>query len=625
MEAEAAGREMLGAALRVLDVCTRQLHLPEDVVTITINWTKLQDVPVPSPALFSQTLQQHMQSFLDKLKAFVKGEEVCPDENACRATHGGSCVKSAEPTEGNRDETPEGAFSGPEDGKDTKESLDEGSRRACLCAERKENAQGRNPEHLKESLSGCIDGNTTMKCPVENGSKPDCEHGSSKSPEVMETSKAASPGHQGRKDAFECPAEDTRIDSENSSTRSTMTASSGSTEIQEKVPSEPTDMDINMECPSGDVGKTSAVYYSAKSAGTTERKKTRINGKVHVSPSAEQDAMKCPAEDASRANVMECSIAAGGGTESEQKTPPGPSKMRHSLECLDASKRDTRDTSALSAEATIESGTAACKRVSCDLTDRDEAMECLTEDASTADISAASAKNAETTEGNTAKASEEAAADGPPGMSGAVNSSLRFDQEVVQIKAQKAEIDRRIMAFIERKQAEINKNNVREFCNVIDCNQENSCARTDAVFTPYPGFRSHVKVSRVVNTYGPQTRPDLASASSTKTSALSRDCGNQAVEERLQNIETHLCLQSGGPVPKDIYMRIKKLEEKILELEGLSPEYFQTVSFPGKRRKSQAAQSCSLVELDQKISALRGKLVRTASDLSSRHGDKFHV
>lgn len=80
---------------------------------------------------------------------------------------------------------------------------------------------------------------------------------------------------------------------------------------------------------------------------------------------------------------------------------------------------------------------------------------------------------------------------------------INFDPEVVQIKAGKAEvsdldlrnnnslilnvnndiniyhhayylqIDRRISAFIERKQAEINENNVREFCNVIDCNQGN--------------------------------------------------------------------------------------------------------------------------------------------------------
>ncbi|KAM9433857.1 MAP3K12-binding inhibitory protein 1 isoform 2-T2 [Salvelinus alpinus] len=70
---------------------------------------------------------------------------------------------------------------------------------------------------------------------------------------------------------------------------------------------------------------------------------------------------------------------------------------------------------------------------------------------------------------------------------------LQVDDLSIQIRANKSEIDRRISAFIERKQLEINENNVREFCNVIDCNQEDSCARTDAVFTPYPGFKSHVK------------------------------------------------------------------------------------------------------------------------------------
>ncbi|XP_072867035.1 MAP3K12-binding inhibitory protein 1 isoform X4 [Chlorocebus sabaeus] len=146
-------------------------------------------------------------------------------------------------------------------------------------------------------------------------------------------------------------------------------------------------------------------------------------------------------------------------------------------------------------------------------------------------------------------------------------TQLHFDPEVVQIKAGKAEIDRRISAFIERKQAEINENNVREFCNVIDCNQENSCARTDAIFTPYPGFKSHVK---------------------------------------------------GGPVPRDIYQRIKKLEDKILELEGISPEYFQSVSFSGKRRKVQPPQqNYSLAELDEKISALKQALLRKSREAES--------
>ncbi|KAM9062694.1 MAP3K12-binding inhibitory protein 1 [Sarcophilus harrisii] len=206
------------------------------------------------------------------------------------------------------------------------------------------------------------------------------------------------------------------------------------------------------------------------------------------------------------------------------------------------------------------------------------------------------------------------------------DKQINFDPEVVQIKAGKAEIDRRISAFIERKQAEINENNVREFCNVIDCNQENSCARTDAVFTPYPGFKSHVKVSRVVNTYGPQTRSRTEGIQGTghKINNIFRDCGNQAVEERLQNIEAHLRLHTGGPVPRDIYQRIKKLEDKILELEGISPEYFQPVNYSGKRRKVQPPQqNYSLAELDEKISALKQALLRKSNETESMVTDQF--
>ncbi|XP_064005059.1 MAP3K12-binding inhibitory protein 1 isoform X1 [Pogoniulus pusillus] len=201
---------------------------------------------------------------------------------------------------------------------------------------------------------------------------------------------------------------------------------------------------------------------------------------------------------------------------------------------------------------------------------------------------------------------------------------INFDPEVVQIKAGKAEIDRRISAFIERKQAEINENNVREFCNVIDCNQENSCARTDAIFTPYPGFKSHIKVSRVVNTYGPQTRSEGTHGSNHKANVPVHDCGNQAVEERLQNIEAHLRLQKGGPVPRDIYQRIKKLEDKILELEGLSPEYFQSVSCSGKRRKVQPPhQNYSLAELDEKINAIKEALLRKTKESKSKEAEQL--
>ncbi|KAI5616770.1 MAP3K12-binding inhibitory protein 1 [Silurus asotus] len=197
------------------------------------------------------------------------------------------------------------------------------------------------------------------------------------------------------------------------------------------------------------------------------------------------------------------------------------------------------------------------------------------------------------------------------------------DDRCVQIKAGKAEIERRISAFIERKQLEINENNVREFCNVINCNQENSCARTDAVFTPYPGFKSHVKVTRVVNTYGPQTRGGHTEQGEQHQGLYSRDCGNPVIEERLNNIEAHLKLPAAGPVPQSIYQRLKKLEDRILELEGLSPEYFHSTGYFHKRLKGSVSQNYSLSELDGKINAVRTALLKRASEFQSRDVGEF--
>ncbi|KAM3870978.1 MAP3K12-binding inhibitory protein 1 [Diretmus argenteus] len=202
------------------------------------------------------------------------------------------------------------------------------------------------------------------------------------------------------------------------------------------------------------------------------------------------------------------------------------------------------------------------------------------------------------------------------GISESDESKSQADDLTVQIRAGRSEIDRRISAFMERKQMEINENNVREFCNVIDCNQENSCARTDAVFTPYPGFKSHVKVTRVVNTYGPQTRGGggQGEAGEQQRGPAARDCGNPAIEERLHNVETHLKLPTAGPVPLSVYQRLKKLEDRILELEGLSPEYFQSTSYLHKRPKTSSTQACSLTELDEKISAVKAALLKRVND-----------
>lgn len=41
-------------------------------------------------------------------------------------------------------------------------------------------------------------------------------------------------------------------------------------------------------------------------------------------------------------------------------------------------------------------------------------------------------------------------------------------------------------------------------------------------------------------------------------------------------IEECILSSAAGPVPLSVYQRLKKLEDRILELEGLSPEYFQS-------------------------------------------------
>lgn len=64
-------------------------------------------------------------------------------------------------------------------------------------------------------------------------------------------------------------------------------------------------------------------------------------------------------------------------------------------------------------------------------------------------------------------------------------------------------------------------------------------------------------VTRVVNTYGPQTRSggDQAEAGDKQRGPLTRDCGNAAIEERLNNIEAHLKLPAGER--QEVIVRLK--------------------------------------------------------------------
>ncbi|CAH3173664.1 unnamed protein product, partial [Porites evermanni] len=156
------------------------------------------------------------------------------------------------------------------------------------------------------------------------------------------------------------------------------------------------------------------------------------------------------------------------------------------------------------------------------------------------------------------------------------NDITELDESLIQVKAGKAEIDRRISAFIQRKRVEVDLLNKREFCNILDMENSNEfrCARTDAVFVHRLGQKSHIKVTKVDNTSTTSEAQALGPEISTRTSPQLETKSCPGVEERLRNIETHLGYKPGRPVPSDVYKRLADLELKVLRLEGLSPEYF---------------------------------------------------
>lgn len=195
-------------------------------------------------------------------------------------------------------------------------------------------------------------------------------------------------------------------------------------------------------------------------------------------------------------------------------------------------------------------------------------------------------------------------------------SNRNDESHLIQIKASNDEIDRRIAAFIEQKRQEVDEYNRKEFCSVFtDEDPDDSCARVNAVFLSRPGGKSHIKVSKVVNLHGPQTQI----TSPLKIKEEKPDDVLPGVEERLRNIEEHLKIKTGPKINKtNVYSRLKQLENRILYLEGISPEYFDHSVPPQKQRKvdrfvkqeTSIDQELSLDDIDAKMSILKEKLKR---------------
>eukprot|EP00794_Sanderia_malayensis_P020319 gene20318-22318_t len=193
---------------------------------------------------------------------------------------------------------------------------------------------------------------------------------------------------------------------------------------------------------------------------------------------------------------------------------------------------------------------------------------------------------------------------------------------LVQISATSQEIKRRIDAFIKQKRQEVDTYNRREFCVFQDDETDATCARTDATYVPRHGKKSLLKTYRIYN----KLDPSLANGKMDTKDVSRRRKFNGVWEpshpcvklslkhlppetyERIENIQMHLtatkqqlCKQGNDDKDFDLVGKIKDLENRILFLEGISPEYFHYDFQDTRRDKRQHPYKSKHTRLSKKV------------------------
>ena len=180
------------------------------------------------------------------------------------------------------------------------------------------------------------------------------------------------------------------------------------------------------------------------------------------------------------------------------------------------------------------------------------------------------------------------------------------DPSLVQITASNDEINGRINQFIAAKRVDIDNANIMEFCgDVTDDPNAGTCARTNAVLTKKRDSKSHLRKSVVANQMGPSM-----------TSVL---------DDRLSNLETAAGVNppsdSLPPIPKDVYERLKALEDRLLLLERISPDPGAAkIDSTNERFDESALNSCveanrkeeiskSLTQINDEMQKLKNELM----------------
>ena len=174
------------------------------------------------------------------------------------------------------------------------------------------------------------------------------------------------------------------------------------------------------------------------------------------------------------------------------------------------------------------------------------------------------------------------------------------DSEFVQITCDSEEFNRRINAFIKRKRAQADAFNRREFCKAR--NDDDSCARTDAVFVNRRSKKSLLRIERVYNDATSKEKAPLSMENNKSwppthpSNALPFSTAPRDIKERILNLQS--VIGPNKPVSRfsEVYSVLRDLESKVMYLETLSPEYFRLDNNNIKRKRKAGGYMALAVE-----------------------------
>lgn len=164
----------------------------------------------------------------------------------------------------------------------------------------------------------------------------------------------------------------------------------------------------------------------------------------------------------------------------------------------------------------------------------------------------------------------------------------------MQIKVNENAVKQRIEAFIRRKREEINQNNLLDF---LEKSSEDSCARIASNVYRIKDSKGHLRIKRVQNETGPSDQSNFSNPYDGVKNFSS-------IDERLQNSEKFLKLESNS-IPKDIYQRLKIIEDHISHLQSISPEYSRFLVCKDSAPKKKTVYSVN--EIDEIIASIESK------------------